>query len=170
MTIFNCSIGTCQRYLGQSSLCNISYKSTDYTFTAMNQSVVSRELDSRVLPILSEDDECNNLISKVVCHYFFAPCGANGLLHLPLSVCPEECHYIESTCESKWMTTNDLLNSAGLNIIDCNTTSDLLQGLSPCCTDLELTSMYFVNGMLLVKAIRVSSMSCCMVLLILVLH
>ena len=111
----------------------------------MNQTVLSMELDDRVLPILRGDNvECHELISKVVCHYFFAPCGENGLLHLPLSVCPEECHYVESTCVYKFMTTNNLLSNAGLNIVNCNTTSDLLQGLSPCCTDaqIELPSMF----------------------------
>ena len=144
--LLNCSIGTCQRYLSQSDLCNGFYSSTDYIFTAMNQSFLSRELESRVPPILSGvDGGCNELISKVVCHYFFAPCGANGLLHLPLSVCPEECHYVQSACEHKWNIMNSLLNNAELGIVNCNRTGNLLQGLSPCCTDaqtdLGLTSM-----------------------------
>ena len=137
--IFNCSIGTCQRYLGQSNLCNNFYKSTDYIFTAMNQTVLSMELDDRVLPILSGDNvECRELISKVVCHYFFAPCGENGLLHLPLSVCHEECHYVESTCASEWIVINNLLSNAQLSPIDCNSTSTLLKHLDPCCIDAEI--------------------------------
>ena len=105
----------------------------------MSQSVLSRELDERVTPVVSGDDEeCNNLIAKVVCHYFFAPCGANGLLHLPLSVCPEECHYVKSACANEWMIVNDLLENAQLGSINCNTTGALLQGLDPCCIDAEI--------------------------------
>ena len=114
--------------------------STDYIFTAMNQSALSMELDDRVLPILSGDDrECNDLIAKVVCHYFFAPCGANGLPHLPLSVCPEECHYVKSSCESAWNVVNELLHSAtDLSSIACNVTDALLRGLSPCCINASI--------------------------------
>ena len=106
----------------------------------MNQTVLSMELDDRVLPILRGDNvECHELISKVVCHYFFAPCGENGLLHLPLSVCPEECHYVESTCASEWSVVNDILSRAeGLSTVDCNATGSLLGGLSPCCVDARI--------------------------------
>ena len=93
------SIGTCQHYLRGSNLCNIFYKSTDYIFTNMNQSLIPNELDERIFHVLSGGDgECGDLISRVLCHYFFAPCGANGQLHLPLSLCPDECHYVQSVC------------------------------------------------------------------------
>ena len=132
---FQCSIGTCQRYLSHSNLCNSFYDSTDYIFTAMNQSLVSNELDGRILPVLSGDDEeCGDLISRVLCHYFFAPCGANGLLHLPLAVCQEECQYVQSACTNQWRIVNNLLGTAGLSTISCSATGTLLQGLAPCCT------------------------------------
>ena len=99
----------------------------------MNQSFVSKELDGRILPVLS--GECSDLISKVLCHYFFAPCGANGLLHLPLSICSEECNYVESVCASEWRIMNDLLNNAGLSTVNCKATVILLKGLTPCCID-----------------------------------
>ena len=139
---FNCSLGTCQRYLGQSDVCNKFYiTSTDYIFTNMSQSVLSRELDDRVLSMLNSsrvDEECNDLISKVVCHYFFAPCGANGLLHLPLSVCPEECHYVQSACESDWSVVNELLHDApDLRPIICDSIDTQLRGLSPCCIEIS---------------------------------
>ena len=102
----------------------------------MNQSVVSRLLNERILSILrGDDEECGELISRVLCHYFFAPCGANGQLHLPQSVCQEECQYVQSTCEGKWRIVNNQLASAGLNNISCASTGALLQGLAPCCID-----------------------------------
>ena len=132
---FTCSNGTCHKYLGQSNLCNKFHKSMDYIFTTMDQSFLSNVLDGRVLPYLSGDDEeCGDLISRVLCHYFFAPCGANGLLHLPLSVCQEECQYVQSACSRQWGIVNNLLGTARLSTISCSTTGALLQGLAPCCT------------------------------------
>ena len=125
------SIGTCHKYFRQSTLCNKFHKSTDYIFTTMNQSFISTELDEM---ILSNDGECGDLISRVLCHYFFAPCGANGQLHLPLAVCPDECHYVKSTCPAQWGRVNNLLSMANLNTINC-TNGSLLQGLAPCCID-----------------------------------
>ena len=63
------------------------------------------------------------------------PCGEHGLLHLPLSICPEECNYVETTCANEWETVNDLLNGAGLSSLECSATGTLLQGLTLCCID-----------------------------------
>ena len=124
----------------KSSLCSKFYTSSDYIFTAMNQSFISSELTGRVLPLLNGDDgECGDLISRLLCHYFFAPCGANGQLHLPLAVCQEECQYVQSTCENQWRITNNLLSSARLGTVSCSTTGSLLQGLALCCTGAGIT-------------------------------
>ena len=133
-------MGTCQRYLSQSNLCNSIYKSTDYIFTSMSQSLLSSKLDGRILPVLG--GECGDLISKVLCHYFFAPCGENGLLHLPLSLCPDKCRYVESVCGNQMGTVNELLDNAGLSTVNCTATKALIQDLSPCCIDagIEITS------------------------------
>ena len=118
-------------------LCNEFHKSTDYVFTrsGISQLIISSELDARVSPVLSGvDGECGDLMSRLLCHYFFAPCGANGQLHLPFSVCPDECDVVQSTCPNQWRTINNLLSLANLRTINC-TTGSLLQGLAPCCID-----------------------------------
>ena len=133
----SCSIGTCQPYLHQTNLCNAYYNSSDYIFTAINQSqnIVSNELNGRIFPVLSRDDEeCGDLISRVLCHYFFAPCGTNGLLHLPLAICPDECNYVQSACSRQWGIANNQLSNAGLSTVSCSATGALLKGLAPCCT------------------------------------
>ena len=101
----------------------------------MNQAILSMELNERVAPIVRQinGEECRDLISRVVCHYFFAPCGENGLLHLPLSVCPEECLFVKSYCSPHLDTINDLLDPIGLGNVVCDA-SYHLQGLSPCCS------------------------------------
>ena len=132
----------------KSSLCSKFYTSSDYIFTAMNQSFISSELTGRVLPLLNGDDgECGDLISRLLCHYFFAPCGANGQLHLPLAVCQEECQYVQSTCESYWRVVNNQLSSSGLGTISCASTDALLRGLAPCCVDagIEVQGRKFNN-------------------------
>ena len=131
-----CSIGICHNYLRRSNLCNSFYRSTDYIFTTMDQLMLSTLLDERIFPILhGNDGECGDLISRVLCHYFFAPCGANGQLHLPLSVCQEECQYVQSACESDWRIVDNVLSSAGLSTVGCTSTDALIQGLAPCCID-----------------------------------
>ena len=100
----------------------------------MNQSLLSKELDGRIFPVLR--GECGDLISKVLCHYFFAPCGASGLLHLPLSMCSEECHYVEIVCADQWKIVNTLLMGiTKVNNISCEATGALLQDLTLCCID-----------------------------------
>ena len=102
----------------------------------MDQLVLSNILDERIVPFLRGDNgECGDLMSRLLCHYFFAPCGANGQLHLPLAVCQEECQYVQSTCENQWRITNSLLSSAGLGTISCSATGSPLQGLALCCID-----------------------------------
>ena len=151
--VYRCSIGICHSYHRQSNLCNSFYESTDYIFTTytMNQLLLSTVLDERILPLLSGDEgECGDLISRVLCHYFFAPCGANGQLRLPLSVCPDECHYVQTVCVKQWRIANHLLSAAGLSNISCSATGSLLQGLAPCCTDtgIEIKGKYSLKFML----------------------
>ena len=102
----------------------------------MNQSDISKDLDNWIHPFLiGTSGMCEDIISKMVCHYFFAPCGANGSLHLPLSVCPEECRYVQSACADQWTRVNNLLSRTQLGTINCSATGALLQGLTPCCVD-----------------------------------
>ena len=102
----------------------------------MNQSVLSKILNERIFPILHGNDEgCGDLMSRVLCHYFFAPCGANDQLHLPLSMCQEECQYVQSACRSDWRIVDNVLSSAGLSTVGCASTDALIQGLAPCCID-----------------------------------
>ena len=103
----------------------------------MNQSFISTQLDERLFHVLSDDGECGDLVSRLLCHYFFAPCGANGQLHLPLAVCPDECYYVQSICPVQWRKVNNLLPFANLDTINCSDGS-ILQGLAPCCIDAEI--------------------------------
>ena len=133
--ICHCSIGTCHNYLRHSNLCNSFFESIDYIFTTMDQLTLSTKLDERLLYVLSDDGECGDLMSRLLCHYFFAPCGADGQLHLPLALCQEECQYVQSTCENQWRRANNLLSIAGLGTVSCSSTGSLLQGLALCCID-----------------------------------
>ena len=112
----------------------------------MDQLTLSTELDERVYPLLSGfNGECGDLMSRLLCHYFFAPCGANGQLHLPLAVCPDECQYVQSVCERSWSIVNQLLSRAGLGTVSCSATGSLLQGLALCCIDagIDISKNYY---------------------------
>ena len=97
----------------------------------------------------------------MLCHYFFAPCGENGLLHLPLPLCPEACHYVESVCEDEWRIANNLLQIIGLSSIDCPNIGVPLQGISPCCIDagIELKSIGLPDPPFLTQNSSVTEMS-----------
>ena len=125
-------------------LCDRFHNSSDYVFTRFkHQSYILDELDSRVYDMLSEnsDGECGDLMARLLCHYFVAPCGANRELHLPLSVCPDECNYVQSACPIQWSTVNNILTNAQLSTIKCAAGS-LLQGLAPCCIDAGIKKKY----------------------------
>ena len=111
----------------------------------MNQSYVSTLLNQRILPSLIDDEQCGEVISRLLCHYYFAPCGANGQLHLPLAVCPDACHYVQSICPVQWRSVVTTLSFTDLGTVNC-TDGSLLQGLAPCCIDAgtEITSEHMI--------------------------
>ena len=111
----------------------------------MDQLILSTEVDN-ILPLLSAiNGECRDVMSKLLCHYFFAPCGANDQLHLPLAVCQDECHYVQTVCNKQWGVVNHLLSAAGLSNVSCNATGSLLQGLAPCCIDAGIQIHFMIT-------------------------
>ena len=131
----------------------------------MNQSYISTLLNQRIRPSLIDDEQCGELISRLLCHYYFAPCGANGQLHLPLAVCPDECHYVQSTCPVQWRSVITTLGFTGLSTVNC-TDGSLLQGLAPCCSDagieIEITSELMIIMLGVYHLIQILSSSPCL--------
>lgn len=60
-------------------------------------------------------------------------------MHLPLSVCPEECAFVRDKCVMTWEAVQDSLNlQEHLEIIDCDNTTFRFRGISSCCSGLGI--------------------------------
>ena len=82
--------------------------------------------------------QCRDLVSAIICNYFFAPCGniIDGV-HLPLSVCEEECTCVKEDCSALWRKAQQIL-AENLDMIYCSDTMTRFQGLSLCCSGLDI--------------------------------
>ena len=108
---------------------------SDYVFfnqTLGNQKQLSESLDKALSLLEMDSNECLDLIRSVICNYIFAPCGSNGTVHIPRSVCSEECNYVRSACSSQWNIIDTVLD-LGLGSINCSNTSSRLTPLTTCC-------------------------------------
>ena len=97
-------------------------------------------LNDNAPEIYSNDDECVNLMFRVLCHYYLPPCDIshNNTIRLT-SLCQEECAFVQSRCESTWKAAESAL---GRDLfIDCNDTSRLLYPQPHCCSEagIEIT-------------------------------
>lgn len=85
----------------------------------------------------THDRECVDHVFRVICHYFFPPCGNITHTLPPHSLCQEECVHVQSTCGATWQAAE---LAFGLDpFINCNDTSRLLFPLPNCCTGAGIT-------------------------------
>ena len=130
-----CRFGVCEPYRGGAEICNgVLSSGVDYVF--ISKSHGSQENISQFLATIPHslliDDYCREQVYKIVCNYYFIPCGSDGSELPPSSICPEECSMIESTCPVEWDALKLSLRDHAF--IDCNDTSALLFPLPNCCT------------------------------------
>ena len=45
-----------------------------------------------------KDDECANTTMRMLCHYYFPPCGNSTHYEQPTSVCPAACEALKKKC------------------------------------------------------------------------
>ncbi len=130
----------CQPY-ESTELCNAFFnKSTDYVYIpklrGLTQAQMGKQLDS-ALPrsVLSmASDDCRDKVAKVLCNYYFTPCGTQDSQTAPVSVCPEECAYVALTCPEVWKLIRDTLTGeTDLKVLECSNPSAILQPLLHCC-------------------------------------
>ena len=134
------STGRCALYSAQQSdLCNYIISNDSYIFTLdeYNQ-------PSNITNLFGYESsyngsvKCQEMILKIVCNYYFAPCGSSSDgIHLPISLCREECESIRSSCSDLWYRVQEIMAHQSFETILCNDTSSRFQGLSPCCSDFK---------------------------------
>ena len=80
----------------------------------------------------TQDKDCMDLVFRVMCHYYFPPCGNISRSLPPSSICQEECAHVQSQCQKTWQKVEALLRP--FPFIKCDDTSQLLFPLQHCCT------------------------------------
>ena len=133
-THFTFRFGSCEQYEQASDLCNTYFNETDYVYikNRMTQSQIATAL-SRIPTSVSATAECRDNVLRIICHRFFAPCGTNGTIYLPTSICREECSYVRDTCQTFWSQAFEAIESE-LGRVNCETPGSALSPLPSCCT------------------------------------
>ena len=135
--------GICQPYRGGSTLCDGEFDETINVHTSRNvqsQEVLTSTLNN-VISFSSFDtvsSHCQNLIRSVLCLHYYTPCGLDAAL---VSICPEECFYVQNSCSQIWNDLERLLKVSGtdLRFINCSNPGEILDPLPHCCVDARIT-------------------------------
>ena len=100
-------------------------------------------------------DECRDPALRILCHYYFPPCGNSTVFDPPTSVCMETCNYLRELCPNEWNDVetrfeeyHNIVSSYGAAFINCSNTGEYLNPLSYCCSDVGVD-------------IRMSMQCCC---------
>lgn len=137
------SFGQCAPYSQQALLCNNYYSNNSYVYTldGIDQSELSGRVNLLNGVVSAESNtECQDLASRIICNYYFAPCG-NSIsgIHRPLSVCQEECECVRESCLDLWGNLQQVMLEQELEIIMCNSTSARFQGIATCCSSFDIS-------------------------------
>ena len=87
-------------------------------------------------------DECRDPALRILCHYYFPPCGNSTVFEPPTSVCMETCNYLREICPNQWNDVeahfeenHSTVSSYGATFINCSNTGEYLDPLPYCCSD-----------------------------------
>ena len=127
--------GSCELYEQASDLCNAYLNETDHVYIpiSMMQSQIETTLSRIPTTNISASAECQDNVLRIICNNFFAPCGRNGTIYLPTSICREECSYVRDTCQTFWNQAFQAIGSE-LERVNCETPGSALSPLPNCCT------------------------------------
>ena len=141
---FNYSFGgICQAYQGGSTLCdgevgeNINvHISRNVQTQAVLTSTLNNVISASAFDTVSS--HCQDLIRSVLCLHYYTPCGFDAAL---VSICPEECFYVQKSCAQIWNQLQRLLRISGtdLRFINCSNPGQILDPLPHCCVDAGIT-------------------------------
>ena len=117
-----------------------------YTRTSGNQQSLSRYIDDANPFISLLPEQCREIGIKLLCNYYFIPCGNSSAFQPPVSVCSEQCFHVRNDlCPNEWklivehFRNNPELVALGLAFIECNNTGLILEPLPYRCTDAGIT-------------------------------
>ena len=135
--------GICEPYQQVSELCNAYFDETDYVYIpntlrrTQSQTMIANILSRIEISNTSGAAECRDNTLRIICHHFYIPCGRNGTLYPPTSICQEECSHVRDTCLAIWsraiLRIAQQLPGPVVNI-DCEAPGSALAPLPSCCT------------------------------------
>ena len=135
--------GICQPYQGGSTLCddevgeNINvHISRNVQTQAVLTSTLNEVISASAFDTVSS--HCKDLIRNVLCLHYYTPCGFDAAL---VSICTEECFYVQESCAQIWNQLERLLRISGtdLRFINCSNPGQILDPLPHCCVDAGIT-------------------------------
>ncbi len=124
-------LGTCAPYSGQFELCNNYINSSSYVYTLSTNQPSVEQFDT--LDLIIGEDNCRDMTMRIICNYFFAPCGSVDGVHRPISLCQDECEFVTNNCSALWDRLQRQMSSFPERIF-CNDTLSRFGGLSTCCS------------------------------------
>ena len=146
------SYGVCEAYTGGVTFCNSVFRAgvdlvyIPYTRTRGNQRLLSSFINDANAFVSLLPEQCREISIKLLCNYYFIPCGNSSVFQPPVSVCSEQClHVRNDLCPNEWelveehFRNNPGLIALGLAFIECNDTGLILEPLPHCCTDAGIT-------------------------------
>ena len=94
-------------------------------------------------------DACREPARKIVCYFYYPPCGNSTMFDPPKEVCSDTCVFIrDELCPMEWELASRHFNSIiefitnfGLNFIDCNNTGAFIDPLPHCCSNAGIEIM-----------------------------
>ena len=87
----------------------------------------------------THDEECMRLILRLICAYYFPPCGNATHPHPPSSICHEECVFVQERCPATWQAAALAMKNLE-PFLSCKRPSQLLHPLPNCCTGAGIQS------------------------------
>lgn len=96
--------------------------------------------------LLAGLDKCYDVARRMICHFYFPPCGNSTVFELPTSVCKDTCRAVESICGEEWDNVVKMfeqnrvvLELVGQTFINCDDPGHHLNPIPYKCTDLGIT-------------------------------
>ena len=134
----------CETYKGESVLCDDKVgKNASIYIRGGTQALLTSTLNSDILvrEVDKSASRCQDLIRRVLCLYYYPPCGFNGTFIAPVSICPEECSYVQHQCENTWKELVSILRISNPDdgFINCSNPGQILDPLPHCCVDAGIT-------------------------------
>ena len=116
---------------------------TDYVYISKGK---DPDFYVRLIKVISEvqdlgvnfkDDECANTTMRMLCHYYFPPCGNSTHYKPPTSVCPAACEALKKKCNILLDVFQRKLMVNTSDKLDCS--KSVIDPLPHVCSNLDIS-------------------------------